>query len=330
MSIVIRVVNLIESVGFRRTSTFIKALHRDGTYSQNGRAYKYGNTSRGLTNFLLDPNTRYEVLSAVRNVSNYRKIDSLHPYSQRGGTPQTKRLGELISSGLLSNQRIKLFDGACNHGYLAEHVQNLERYIGMDLVKETIETACNEAKERFERTRCKDYKFIQGDVLDPTSYQAVPKDNNVVVCTGVLGHFRPRYIKILLDNLNQVLSDNYGARIYLGVPVFMREPNSHLLRRAIYSDDGVDFVKCGEGILGLNLPIEKQVEKANLETRLKFQPTFGISYRSFDPYQMINFIKGLGYEIDLENSDLEQLHSSDYEHKRFRGIHFCIKKKQLA
>ena len=324
MSLATRTISILDGVGLRRSAALLRALHREGTYSLDGTRHKRLNVSRGLVRLCRDPNARYEILTAINNTRTYVAIHPEHRFATNEGTPQTKRVGKLISNGLPAHKKVKVFDGACNDGYLAKHIENLERYIGMDFLSETIEDANREVHERFKDTGCNDFQFVVGDICDPTSYEEIPKDNNVVVCTGVVGHFRPRYIPSLLNNLNGILSNEEDARIYLGCPVFSRELIGY---RSVFSDDGMDFIKTGKSKFSGDHPWELVRERTNTGGGSRYNPTHGLLYRSYDPYQFIDFIQRLGYEIDFENSDLEQLTSIDYKHKTFRGIHLCLKKK---
>ena len=265
--------------------------------------YRYGNTLRGMCRYSLDSSVRANVDETASSFLWYREIDHEHPFSKNGGTGQIKTVSRLISQGPLKDKKLKVFDAACNHGYLVEHIPTPERYIGMDIIEETINTANREAPKRFEELGCNNYKFIAGDILDPESYKDVPQDNNVIVCTGIVGLFRPQQIKKLLSNLNQILAYDKDARIYFGFPVIHKDHFDNKLVEKKFDE---------------NIPYVMEHTRIDIGNRVR------VSFRCYDPEKLIEFISSnCGFEIDWQNSDIRL--PAKEEH--LRSIHLCIKKK---
>lgn len=217
MTFTVRAVSFLRELGFPKTAEYLNVLNDEGTLSNNGREYKYGNSTRGLYRLICYPVTRQYVQRTVGNNLIYRSTNSKHPFDN---TQHAKYVRRLVSRSPLNSRDIKLFDGACNHGYLASTLkQKIERYVGMDLIEDVIATAKAEANERFSKIGCSDFKFVQGNLLIKNSYRELPSDNNLAVCTGTFGHFRPMQILHVLDNLESILSAESDARIIIGIPI---------------------------------------------------------------------------------------------------------------
>ena len=266
---------------------------------ESNRVYKYGNVMRGIYCYAADPRLRTVIKDSISNAALYRTTNSEHLFSRNGGTAQTKRVGELIANGPLKGARLRILDAACNHGYLAKNiVQPIDRYIGMDLFEETISVATLTAREIFSKIDCSDYQFIVGNILKNGSYRNLPKDNNVAVCTGVAGHFRPSEITKLLENLNQILANEDSSRIYFGYPVLC---NQYTRRKELYVDEGINYYSC----IGLG----------------------GIKFRCYDPDQLEKFVEQCGFEIDWMNSDVRRPSIDGDIKEKTRSLHLCLKKK---
>ena len=217
MTFTVRAVSFLRELGFPTTAEYLNVLSDEGALSNNGREYKYGNPTRGLYHSICYPVTRRYVQRTVGNNLIYRSTNSEHPFDD---TRHAKYVRRLVSRSPLNGRDIKLFDGACNHGYLASNLkQKVRRYVGMDLIEDVIATAKAEANEKFSEIGCSDFKFVQGNLLIKSSYKGIPSDNNLVVCTGTFGHFRPIQILHVLDNLESILSVESDARIVIGVPI---------------------------------------------------------------------------------------------------------------
>lgn len=271
----------------------------------SGKETGYGNFLKGIFQIVFNPNVRFEVLEPIWNSLIYRVIDKAKPFNAYSGSPQLLTLAQLVERGPLKRHKLKILDAGCNHGYLVNYInQPIERYIGLDIIEETIDQARKNAKIRFEKKECSNYQFTLGDILSRHTYAGLPTDNNLVVCTGTAGHFRPRQIALLLNYLNEVLSDEDEARIYLGYPVINDRFDRKLSKG---TDDGIDFTKCY---------------------------SFGaLTFRCYDPDQFEKFVESLGFEIDFDNSDTvrpngnrgERLYK--WERSNIRTLHLCLKKK---
>lgn len=301
-AIPISIASTLDRAGFKRTAEFVRAVHRDGKFSSGGSINRYGSFSRGITHLLFNSLSWHEVSTSVRNASRYCEIDQEHPFLTSTWTHPLKKLGGIIKEGPLAQETLRIFDAACNHGQLVDHIiQRIERYKGMDIIEETIDSARQEAWNRFRKIGCVNYGFTQGDILDRDSYIGLPRDNNLVVCTGVVGNFRPRCIPILLDNLNLMLSNEDSSRIYLGYSAFNRDLIHRRNGKKILHDDGVDLVI------------------ANAK---------GINYRSFDPEQFIELVTGLGFDVESIHPEPEELFSNGNSDKLFRRLHLCLRKRK--
>ncbi|MBI1858947.1 MAG: class I SAM-dependent methyltransferase [Candidatus Melainabacteria bacterium] len=279
------------SIVARETVRSIRQLGRTppGTTTTNDSR----NFSRGLW-YLLNRKNFMHVVRTLRNLVLY-STDPKYFEASELYAEHLKDVGKLIKEGPLQRQNLKIFDAGCNRGYLVEYIlQPIERYIGMDLFEDIMITAKVRAPERFEQIGCSDYRFTQGDILDRDAYSELPKDNNVAVCTGVAGHFRPSEIIVLLENLSSILCNDENARIYLGFPV----TNGRKEWTTTWTKDTVEGIDCWQ-------------------KRSNYCDPY--SFRCYNPDQLMAFIRNNGFEIDIENSDLE----SD---RCLKSLHLCIKK----
>jgi|GEM_PF-5363552 len=221
--------SFLNQYGLWTMAEFVRTVADQGSQLKDGREPKYGTTLRGLAQWVISPVTREEINRTVRNSVAYREHDRLDPFNGRsnGFKTQVQRTKALISRSSLSNQELKIFDAACNHGHIAEHLdQKIRRYNGMDTFDEVIESAWKEAVERFEKIGCSDYSFVHGNILLKSSYKGLPQDNNLAICTGVMGHFRPYQIVQLLDNLTDMVDSSGSSRIIVGIPVIPKDYDS--------------------------------------------------------------------------------------------------------
>lgn len=242
--------------GLWTMAEFVRTVADQGSQLKDGREPKYGTTLRGLAQWVISPVTREEINRTVRNNVLYREHDRKDPFSGRsnGFRIQVERLKTLISRSPLSDQELKIFDAACNHGHIAEHTdQKIRSYNGMDIFDEVIESAWKEAIERFEKIGCDDYSFVHGNILLRSSYNGLPQDNNLAICTGVMGHFRPYQIAQLVNNLADMIDNSSSSRIIIGIPVIPRDYDStgfiintdeigNVLLKPRREEDGVKFI----------------------------------------------------------------------------------------
>lgn len=235
---------------------FVRTVNEQGGQSKKGREYNYFNTVRGLAQWVISPVTREEINRTVKNSVTYRKDDRRDPFAGRRGTGgfhrQVQRIKTLISRSPLSNQELKIFDAACNHGHIAEYLdQRIKRYTGMDVFNEVIQSAWKEAEERFPKISCSDYSFVRGNILLRSSYKGLPQDNNLVICTGTIGHFSPYQIAQLLDNLASVLDNSGDSRIIIGFPIIPNNYDSSRLKSfcsKYKEEDGVRYIVQRDGL----------------------------------------------------------------------------------
>ena len=219
----------LNQYGLWTMAEFVRTVADQGSQLKDGREPQYGGTLRGLAQWFISPVTREEINRTIRNSVIYREGDCRDPFKGRsnGFKTQIHRMKTLISRSPLSDQELKIFDAACNHGHIAEHLdQRIRRYYGMDTFDEIIESAWKEAVERFEKIGCSDYSFVQGNILLRSSYKGLPQDNNLAICTGVMGHFRPYQISRLVDNLTDMIDHSGNSRIIIGIPVIPKDYDS--------------------------------------------------------------------------------------------------------
>lgn len=281
MKILPATISLFNDLYFWSGAETLRTLHREGIKTRHGKPTEYGNTFRGAYYFFIDPAVRTEVINSVRNGLRYRERDHDHFFSKGvipGYNPSPQRIGKIILTTDLSTKRLRIFDAGCNHGQLVDYIkQPIESYLGMDLFEETISTAKKDAKERFKKINCSNYKFIQGDIVVQGSYKGLPRNHNLVVCTGVLGHFRPKHIALILDNLNEMLSCEESSRIFIQCPVI----NS-------YGSKNLEKIRIEENM--------KFIEKGTRGNRLYF--------RCYDMKDLIRFIEEqCKFNIDWASSD---------------------------
>lgn len=288
MTFTVRATSFLRELGFSRTAEYLNVLSDEGAMSNNGREYKYGNPTRGLYRSFCSPITRRYVQRTVRNNLIYRATDPEHPFDN---TQHANYVRKLVSRSPLNGKDIRLFDGACNHGYLAcTFEQKIERYVGMDLIEDVIETAKREANEQFSGIGCSDFKFVQGNLLIKSSYQGIPSDNNLVVCTGTFGHFRPMQILHALDNLESVLSIESDARIIIGVPIIPPD------------FDSSTFI-VNEDAFGNVIPHPRQIENNVRFVIVRYNGDYEYSrYEGDDIVRLIQSHKKLEIEDTIKNS----------------------------
>ena len=218
--------SFLNHCGLWTMAEFVRTVNEQGSQLKDGREPLYGNTLRGLAQWIISPVAREEINRTVRNSVIYREHDRLDPFNGRGTRfpIQIERVKTLLSRSPLRNQELKIFDAACNHGHIAEHLdQKIRRYSGMDTFDEVIESAWKEAVERFEKIGCDDYSFVHGNILLKSSYNGLPQDNNLAICTGVIGHFRPYQITQLLNNLADMVEQSDNPRIIIGIPIIPKD-----------------------------------------------------------------------------------------------------------
>lgn len=283
----VKAVSFLRGLGFSRTAEYLNVLSDEGAMSNNSREYQYGNPTRGLCRSFCSPITRKHVQRTVRNNLIYRATDFEHPFDD---TQHANYVRKLVSRSPLNGRDIKLFDGACNHGYLACTLeQKIERYVGMDLIEDVIETAKREANERFNEISCSDFKFVQGNLLIKSSYQGIPGDNNLIVCTGTFGHFRPMQILHVLDNLESVLSIESNARIIIGIPIIPPD------------FDSSTFI-VNEDAFGSVIPHPRQVENGVRFVMVRANDNYEYSrYEGDDIVRLIQSHKKLEVEDMIKN-----------------------------
>jgi len=254
MSLTANTISALNHYGFPTTAEFVRQVQVAGIEDVEGNEHKYGATLRGLSHWFCDPITREEIKRAIKNNTFYRINDSRNFFSRNGGTPHGKAVNELVLRSSLANVPLKVLDAACNHGYLVEKLTpKVERYIGIDLIEETIRSANEQAKERFARAECSNYQFVAGNILLRSAFERLPKDNNLIVCTGTLGHFRPAQIVKLLNNFSFVLSGDANSRIIISCPIIPKDYDStglvvncdgwgNVLPKPRREEDGVRFI----------------------------------------------------------------------------------------
>ncbi|MBI3591172.1 MAG: class I SAM-dependent methyltransferase [Candidatus Melainabacteria bacterium] len=249
--------SFLNRYGLWTMAEFVRTVNEQGGQSKNGKEHNYFNTLRGLAQWIISPITREEINRAVRNSVIYRDGDRLDPFTRRVSKRfgiQAQRIKTLISRSPLSEQELKIFDAASNHGHITEELeQKIKRYTGMDIFNEVIQSAWKEAVERFQKIGCNDYNFVHGNILLGSSYKGLPRDNNLVICTGVMGHFRTYQIVQLLDNLASTLDNSDNSRIIISFPVISQDYDSsglivstdefgNILPKPRREEDGIKYV----------------------------------------------------------------------------------------
>lgn len=299
----IRAVSVLNYLGFRKTARKLEAIRKEATLYSLQTNWPI---TIGLLRWCVDPLMREEIKRGLANADIYSKEDHNRPFDKNGGTPHMKVVKKLLERSPLQSSSLKLLDAGCNHGYLVDHLENpVQRYIGLDLIGETIKTAANEAKERFSKIGCSDYTFLQGDIRYPHVYRDIPKDNNLIVCTGLLGHFRPIHIQNLLDNFYSILSDDESSRVIIGCPIIPDDFEEHLFI-ANYDEYG--------NLLKVPRRIDKGIRFVAEGNNTGFQ------YRRYEVEDFLSLVNSHG-KFELVDREPQKL-------KRNDGIiYLCLKKK---
>ena len=278
---------LLLQLGFSKTAKWLRAIEEYGAIPPDDvRSYPSGNFLRGLTLLRLS-SVRNAIASQIHNCARYQFAEDVQPYKVPGTDLQ--RISNLISQGPLAGQKLRIFDVPSNSGYLVDKITQLvDRYIGMDILEDTIKRANEEAQERFEKIGCSEYRFIYGNILNFNNYKGLPQDNNVIVVAAIMGHFSPNKFLRIFENLNKMLSSNKDARIYLGCHVF----DVNNIKNVI------DLGWFGTYMNNDRVYTDGEMRYQNWEVN-------DHKYRSYELSDMRRAIENYGrFEIDLNNSDL--------------------------
>ena len=226
MTVATRAISTLNLLRFKRTAQWFQSIYTEGTMHSPRTHWP---VTLGFVRWCVDPFTREEIKREHENLQRYATGDQIHSFGNYGGKYHAEHVGRLLKQSHLLHSPLKVLDAACNHGYLVDYLKTpLQRYIGIDLIDEIIATANAEALKRFSKVGCNDYRFLKGDIRLNETYETVPTDNNLIVCNGVLGHFRPKHICQLLDNFYAVLSDDTSSRVIMGCPTIPDDFERHL------------------------------------------------------------------------------------------------------
>ena len=274
ISAIERFAKLLDSIGFVKSAEVIRACHQTGDEGTRVDTTGLAPTVRGLYYYAFYPSVRAKISEAVQASLKYRETESEDHFDNKELLGVNKTASLIIKA--FPEQELKIIDAGCNHGQLASSnllSGRIKRYIGIDRFTTQAKL---EAKERFKKAQCKDYRFITNDILLRSTYKNLPKNNNLAVCIGVSGHFRPHQIQRLLLNLNGILSNDNSSRIIFGYPAIKKECFNTLALEHFY-EDKINYTVTDDKVLGFK-------------------------YRVFDPDDMNRFIENCGFEIDRENS----------------------------
>ena len=218
--------------------------------------------------------------------SKYKQSFKYEQWASRAGYNAPQILGKLILNGALKGQSLHILEIACHNGNLLDsmyRIPNLRnrivRYCGVD----TSRDALTKAKNKYPN-----HNFIEANVLleDVANDERIPRDNNIVVCSGFFDYLSPSDIKWILKFLETKLVNNELARIYVNypttLPVYALSVKKPLLvTESFYRDydayygntpsaeDGVQYIISTKGSIPLYRyePAEfsKLIDHANLE-----------------------------------------------------------------
>lgn len=151
----------------------------------------------------------------------------------------------LISTGILKGKKLNILDIGCHHGNLLDALDQItyfeiQEYDGIDISKQAIEIAKNKHAE---------FNFTHGDALEEITYHNIADNSkNLIVCSGILDYFPPSKIRKLLSIIENKLSFDEDARIYLTYrtifPTYgLEDPKPRRLSRtATYlAEEGITF-----------------------------------------------------------------------------------------
>lgn len=220
-------------------------------------------------------------------------------------------IAKLISQGPLKNKNLDILDIGCHHGNLINAINDLNKegielkirsYSGIDLSQSATEVA---------RRNNPQYEFTTGDALEADAYNSIRSySKNLIVCCGVCDYLTPKKIEALLQNLEQVLSHDNFARIYLTYRTTKPQSETNtfierklpLVTRRTFNENGFLFY---------GFPDPGQED---------------LTLLSYDPEDFNKIASNCGFEIEKNNSIscLSVLHllGSDYDY-------VCLKRKKL-
>ena len=351
---------LLSKASFKKTVELLRACSRVGAQAPRTKTDRTGifDTVRGIAHYAMDPATRATVRETVDVALKYSDSKTWDMHSKSGGHFEPTIVAKLIAHSHLARQKLKILDVGCHYGYLIDSLkehpdltQNIHRYRGIDFSFDTVSNAQAQMNQRFKDTGCKDYQFVVGDALVKSSFEDLPKDNNIIVCTGLSDHFKPQEIKTLLTNLKHMLSDSPDARIFLGYnyfedPLSAHTKNTEELRGKILEYlHGISKLG-GKSVRDSLQRKESFIRNASHEELINFCDSLskgikpigqstedGIIYtihplfndykvNAYDRKQFEKLIASCGFEIEIDNSHIRSISICN-----LGSNHLCLKRK---
>ena len=238
---IVNIAQAMDYIGLKKTAEFIRTCRRIGSEYPRARKGEIGisDTLRGLTYIITDPISRTRVIDAVQMVAKFKNGDEYEQWLKRSRWSAPEIITTLVADSPLKDEKLKIIDIGCHYGNqlqaLVQHndlKRNIERFVGIDLSGQALAVA----KERFSDTHGIEYAFIEGNALDQETYENIPGDNNLIVCSGVCDYLSPREIKkLLLYSVNRLSSNGRMYFSYLTVdPIYnsaIRDDDKFNLRR---------------------------------------------------------------------------------------------------
>lgn len=145
---------------------------------------------------------------------NYDNSTLFEQFAKTRGWISPYYIAALISKGSLKGKDLDILDVGCHHANLLTAIEEvgsnrikIESYTGLDFSDSAVRTA---------QSRYPYHHFITGDALNRNSYIHIPNySKNAIICSGVCDYLTPSKIKQLLENIEEKLSLDNDARIYL-------------------------------------------------------------------------------------------------------------------
>ena len=312
---ILNIAQAMDYVGLKKTAEFLRACRRIGSEYPRAREDEIGisDTLRGLTYIATNPISRTRAIDAVQMVAKFKNGNEYEEWLKRSKWQAPEIIANLIADSPLKYEKLKVLDIGCHFGNqlyaLLQHndlKRNIKRFIGIDLSGHVLSVA----KERFACTNGTECTFIEGNALDQETYENIPRDNNLIICSGVCDYLSPKEIKkLLLCSVNKFSSEGRMYFSYLTVdPIY----NS-----AIKDDDRFNL----QGIKRKEQCSEDGILFYIFNARDKKGRVY-YCY-AYEPQEFRKIVEQSGLEIDVSNS-FSNPQGNFYlkEHD-----HVCLKKK---
>ena len=242
---------VLRTVGFNQAARFLNDVRRIGiTNSPTIRRdpYEIFDTSRGLFLLATKGAMRQKIGKPLTLVDVYYDSNAFAVYIQSGYWHCHQIIAKLIANDkVYTEKNLKILDIGCHQGNLTEEIQKhfplfkgIESYCGIDLSQDAI---------RIARSLHPQHTFIEGNALSEETYQMVPQDNNVVVCSGVCDFLSPRDIKNLLMAINRKLSREDDAQVFINYQTSVahygvsQPVKARMANRDKFTEDGIACYK---------------------------------------------------------------------------------------